>query len=94
MLWIEEWKVVIVKVFIWDYISFDELDMLEDENGFICFKGYVVKKFLWEKIILCNVKKVLDDVYIKSLLLRVRVNVLEWRVYYILLKRGLFIDVL
>ena len=88
MPWTEERKAAIAKVLTWDYRSSDESDMSEDENGLTCLKGYVVKKFSWERTTLRNTKKALDDAYMKSLPPRVRANVLERRVHHTPSKRG------
>ena len=87
MPWSEEKKATIEKALTWDYTSSDESDVSEDENGSY-LRGYLVKKFTWERSALRGVKKALDEAYLKSLSPRVRVNVLQRRVHPQPSKRG------
>ena len=87
MPWSEGKKATIEKALTWDYTSSDESDVSEDENGSY-LRGYLVKKFTWERSALRGVKKALDEAYLKSLSPRVRVNVLQRRVHPQPSKRG------
>ena len=88
MPWSEEKKAKIAKALNWDYTSSDVSDMSEDENGGSHLSGYLVKKFTWERMALRNVKKTLDEAYLKSLPVRVRANVLVRRAHPLPSKRG------
>ena len=59
------------------YTSSDESDFLEDENGERYLTGYLEKKLPWERSRLTKAKKALDDVYIRSLNPRARVNLVS-----------------
>lgn len=65
------------EIFFIDYMSSEELDYEEQEDLIIGEKyrvlvGYLIKKFLWERIMLVNVKIKFDWVYRNILILYVR----------------------
>lgn len=59
------------------YTSVDESDFFEDENEERYLTGYLVKKLPWERSRLTKAKRALDDVYIRSLNPRARVNLVS-----------------
>ena len=61
--------------------SSDESDFSEDENGERYLTGYLVKKLPWEGSRLTKAKKALDDVYIRNLNPRARVNLVSRRAH-------------
>ena len=75
MLWSEEEKAMVgLAVGCLSYTSSGESDFSEDENGERHLTRYLVKKSPVERSRQSKVKKALDDVYIKSLHPRARVN--------------------
>lgn len=62
------------------YTSSDESDFSEDENGERYLTGYLLK-LPWERSRMTKAKKAFDDVYIRSLNPRARVNLVSRRAH-------------
>ena len=64
-----------------EYTSSDESDFSEDEEGNCRLSAYLIKKLPWERSALTNVKKTLDETYVKNLNRRARVNLVARRAH-------------